>query len=124
MARCRWLLGSVGAVLLTVSPAAQVAAQLEKSISGHDLHLPKALPDKSRTKLRKDFASRCPKGPAYAKVCCFTIAIDACKDPVLGIGCEPSRLVGYDGCIEEACEISCPIPEARETFERYQGGVR
>lgn len=111
--------GVVGLVLM-FALAGQAAAQLEKSISGNDLKLPQALPQSVRKKLLDDFDKRCSKGPSYAKVCCFTIAIDACMDPVLGAGCDPKQLVGYRICVEEACEVSCPIPEAREVFEQFQ----
>ena len=114
------MLSVVAGSALLLTPLSQVQAQLEKSISGHDLNLPRSLPEVDRKKLLGDFAKRCTKGPAYAKVCCFAIAIDACKDPVLGVGCDAKKLVGYRICLEEACELSCPFPEASDLFEQYQ----
>lgn len=115
-----FVLSVVAGLALLLVPLSQAHAQLARSISGHDLKLPKSLPDAERKKLLGEFDKRCTKGPAHAKVCCFTIAVDACKDPVLGVGCDTKKLVGYGSCVEEACEFSCPIPEASDTFQRYQ----
>lgn len=114
------MLSFVAGLALLLAPVFQAQAQLARSISGHDLKLPRSLPEADRKKLLGQFDKRCNKGPAHAKVCCFTIAIDACKDPVSGVGCDAKKLVGYGLCLEEACEFSCPFPEATETFERYQ----
>lgn len=105
---------------LVFAPSSQPQAQLANSISGNDLQLPRSLPLAQRKKLLNDLDKRCTRGQAHAKVCCFIIAVEACKDPVQGIGCDLKRLVGYDGCLEEACEYSCPIPEALETLQQYQ----
>jgi len=114
------MLSVVASSALLLAPLSQAQAQLAKSINGHDLKLPRSLPEADRKKLLGDFDKRCTKGPAYAKVCCFTIAVDACKDPILGIGCDAKKLVGYRLCLEESCEFSCPFPEATEAFEQYQ----
>lgn len=110
----------VAAFALVIVPLSPAQAQLARSISGHDLKLPQSLPEVDRKKLLGEFSKRCTKGPAHAKVCCFTIAIEACKDPVLGVGCDAKKLVGYDSCVAEACEYNCPIPEATDVFQRYQ----
>jgi len=77
-------------------------AQRARGSSGHGLKLPRAWPGAARKKLQGDFAKRGTKGSAHARVCCFAIAVDACKDPVSGVGCDTKKLVGYRVCLEEA----------------------
>ena len=111
-----------GAALVLPQPP-QAEAQLAKSINGDDLKLPRSLPATDLKALQGVFSKRCTKGAAYAKVCCFIIAVEACKDPVSGLGCESKKLVGYRGCLEESCEYNCPLPEATDYFQQYQLGL-
>ena len=111
-----------GAVLILFLPPS-ADAQLAKSINGDDLKLPQSLPAADLKALQSVFNKRCTKEAAHAKVCCFIIAVEACKDPVSGLGCESKKLVGYRGCLEKSCEYNCPIPEATDYFQQFQQGT-
>ena len=98
-------------------------AQQAKSINGDNLKPPQQLPATDLNTLQSVFNKRCTKGAAYAKMCCFVIVVEACEDPVSGLGCEPKKLVGYCSCLEGSCEYNYPIPESTDYFQQFQQGT-